>query len=272
MVTEWLIWCFGWGLLCLLLCAGRLVAAPRGLAMAALACALHAGALVVPHWQFWAAKLGYDPPIPAAEASLHQIGWTSKAAALLVSLSLVYGLHWVRPAEAGLGRPQAGSLRAVGLVVAAVIAGVLLVSYWQRPGYATLWWQQQLYVSVVPGLEEELFFRGVLLGLLSHVFRRSLPLPGTATSWGGLVTILLFVLGHGIRYPPADLFEHNTSWLLTHAYAWHWFIHFVPADVAYQTIMASIFLWVRERTGSVWPAVAAHCLVNTATMLGHAIT
>ena len=146
-------------------------------------------------------------------------------------------------------------------------------AYFSRHGFRTLWWPEQVFYSLVPGIEEELFYRGALLGLLGRIFLRPLLLPGTRTSWSGLVSVILFALGHSIRFP---------SELLTY---WHfpggghrWFyyslslFHFTSGELLYTCSMGLLFLWVRERTGSVWVAVAAHCLLNTALTIGHAMS
>ena len=106
----------------------------------------------------------------------------------------------------------------------------------------------------MPGLAEELFERGVLLGLLNHVFPRNIPFFGTRTSWSGLAGIVLFVLGHGFyfAYP-------NTFWPAA---------HFPPGLIADKLLFGTLFLWVRERSGSCWAAVATHNLTNFSLVLG----
>lgn len=116
-----------WGFLCLLLCAPRLVRAPRPIILAALLCTVGEFVLMVPIW--W----------PALLFGL-KYNWTGKLFSILVSLLVVYGGKWVSPLETGLVRPLPGSLRAVGPVVVG-LATVQLVSVLitQRYGPSQAW-------------------------------------------------------------------------------------------------------------------------------------
>lgn len=263
-------WALLWGGLCLLLTAGKLRVAPRPLGQAALACALHMLVLVLP----WPQLLR----LPATPTSLGHppLAWGSKAAALLVSGLVLYSLRWVTPAAAGLRRPNPASLRPVGLVVGVVALAIFARAYAARQSFLPLWWPEQLYYSLVPGLEEELFYRGTLLGLLGPVFARTLPLPGTRTSWGGLVTVLLFALGHSLKlsfiYDAVNSLLLSQAHLPSHVVWWQALLYSVLTDTAYPLLMGLLLLWVRERTGSVWVAAAAHCLLNTALTLGRTLT
>lgn len=264
-----LLWSCFWGALCLALCVAKLTTAPRRLGLAALASALHACALVLPPWRALAGWLGFE--VSSSSPLYHPIDWTGKAVAVVVSAFCIYAARWVTPAEVGLRGASPAALRAVGPVVGLVAVALLADAYFSRHAFVALWWHEQLFYSLVPGLEEELFYRGVLLGLLGRVFERTVPLPGTHTSWGGLVGVGLFALGHGIKF--SSIYLLGTGWqVLTHAWWWQALLHFPLPDAAYYGLMGLLFLWVRERTGSVWAAVAAHCLMNTVLTIGHAIS
>ncbi|MVN76571.1 CPBP family intramembrane metalloprotease [Hymenobacter sp. HMF4947] len=270
-IATLLLWGLLWGLLCLVLGAPRLVVAPRLLGLAAAACALHALVLVLPSFTYWALATGFTLPASWTNPLYHPVTWTNKVAGLLLSAGLVYGLRWVKPAEAGLKRPQA--LRAVAPVVVASVALVFADAYFSRHAFTHLWWNERVFFALVPGLEEELFYRGVLLGLLSRVFPRTISLPGTRTSWGGVVGILLFVLGHGLKFPGniwLPLADGSGVQLLP--YWWAGLLRFSLTDVVFQLVMGTLFLWVRERTGSVWAAAATHCLINSTLLVGHLLS
>lgn len=263
-----LCWALLWAGLCLGPVAAKVRAAPRQVALAALACALHALALVLP-WQSLGATLGFTAT--ASNPLHHPLSWAGKVAGLLVSV-IFLGERWVTPAAAGLRGPRAGSLRVVGLVVGVAFLAVLANAYLLRHAFAVLWWHERLFYSLVPGVEEELFYRGVLLGLLGPVFARTIPLAGTRTTWGGLVSVLLFGLGHGLKFYP--IYDAVNNVLLSHAHLathilwWQPLLYFLLTETAYPLVMGLLFLWVRERTGSVWAAMAAHCLLNTALTAG----
>ncbi|WP_162303586.1 CPBP family intramembrane glutamic endopeptidase [Hymenobacter sediminis] len=183
---------------------------------------------------------------------------------------LIYGLHWTTPTEAGLQRMLPKSGRVVVPVVLLVAAGLFIDAVVSRYGFRLLTTGEKLYYVLMPGLEEELFYRGVLLGILSRVFPKVVPLPGTYTSWGGVVGVALFILGHGLKFP-VRLFElgHGME-LWQYVGAWVSPTHFPLHTVVYHFAMGSLLLWVRERTNSCWVAVGAHCLLNSCLVVGHA--
>jgi membrane protease YdiL (CAAX protease family) len=263
-------WSLFWAVLCLGLCAARLTTAPRLVGRAALACALHQLVLVLPPWSSWAYWLGLELSPAIANPTYHPVAWGAKALGLLVTGLLVYGFKWVTPAETGLRPLQPGTSRVV-LPVVGVVAAVLLVdAYLSRHAFPVLWWHEQLYVTTLPGLEEELFYRGALLGMLGRVFPRTVPLLGTRTSWGGLVGVVLFMLGHNFKFVNTWLLP-DAARLVLQGYGWLLIKQFFSSAMLFQLALGTLFLWVRERTGSVWAAAAAHCLMNGVLAVGHAM-
>ena len=182
------------------------------------------------------------------------------------------GLKWVAPGGAGLRWPQPGTTWVVALVVAAAAATLFVDAYLSRHAFPLLWWHERVYFATLPGLVEELFYRGVLLGLLSRVFPRTVPLPGTHTSWGGLVGVVLFALGHNFKFGSSWLLLGDVVRLFLHGYGWLLLRQLFSSTLPFQLAFGTLFLWVRERTGSVWAAVAAHCLMNGVLAAEHAIS
>lgn len=83
-----------------------------------------------------------------------------------------------------------------------------------------------------------------------------MPWFGTRTSWGGLVGVLLFGLAHVAVLPVQGGYPT---------------LAFEPGRLLQTLVLGGLLLWVRERTQSVWPAVATHCLLNACLVLGHAL-
>jgi hypothetical protein len=271
MLAVYSLWGLLWGLLCLGLCARRLFRAPRPLGWAALACGVHASLLLLPPWPVFAVLLGLHPPGSWFGPPQDPVNWLSKCAALAASLVWVYGGQHPTPDAAGLRAPAPGAVQLVGPVVLAVAIWVTVSAHSERhlppPGA----WSHYLFYGLMPGLEEEVFYRGVLRGLLAPVFARTVPLFGARTSWGGVVGVLLFVLAHHLVVPErlfglgvgADFERYVRAWLSP--------AHFPAGAVLYELGMGTLFLWVRERTSSCWAAVAAHCLMNGCLALGRAL-
>jgi membrane protease YdiL (CAAX protease family) len=107
------------------------------------------------------------------------------------------------------------------------------------------------YEATMPGLDEELFFRGLLLALLCDVFPRTRSVLGAALGWPTVVTSMLFVWGH-VFHVDVNLRPRVETELLP-----------VASLLGFGVLMA----WIRARTGSVWWAVAAHNIANVALVL-----
>lgn len=230
-----------WGLLCLVLCATGLKTAPRLIGLVALLYGLYTLAIMLPLW--------WHPLM----LGLH-MNWTGKLLSILLSLLVIYGWRLVSPQEVGLVRPLTGSWRVVVPVVLVLALAQFTDGFFERHQHAPPTWEVHLYELTMPGIAEELFSRGVLLGLLSRVFPRTIPFFDTRTSWGGLAGLVLFVLGHCLSFTgPLMLFPHT---------------HFSLDRVIGIGVYGTLFLWVRERSGSCWAAMAAHNLTNVCLYVG----
>ena len=131
------------------------------------------------------------------------------------------------------------TLITVGILV---IIGVIVIWLFSSKGNPTL--ETHLFQLTMPGIAEELAFRGVFLGLLNNVFTKSRRILGAKMGWGVVVTSLLFGLWHGIGFDNASNFYFNIEPIL-------------------MTLMAGFLLaWLRERTGSLFIPVLFHNLIN----------
>lgn len=95
----------------------------------------------------------------------------------------------------------------------------------------------------MPGLDEELFYRGTLLLALNEAFRPRVRVLGAPIGWGGLMTTVLFGLTHALSY------ETGTP-------------DFDLMTFAMTGVPAFLLLWLRERTGSLVMPVIGHNLAN----------
>jgi len=229
-----------WGFLCLVLCASRLKAAPRLIGLVALLYGLNELAVMLPTW--W-------HPLSFGL----QMNWMGKLLSSLLGLLVIYSWRLVSPQEVGLVRPVRDAWRIVVPVVLVLALAQVIGGFLNRHHHAPPGWEKHLYQLTMPGIAEELFFRGIFLGLLNRVYPRTLPFFGTRTSWGGLAGLVLFVLAHGLSFSgPLMVLPH------TH-FSW---------DLIHTGVYGALFLWVRERTGSCWAAMAVHNLTNVALYVG----
>lgn len=121
-----------------------------------------------------------------------------------------------------------------GVLVAAVIVGLALMFGGEEADADTLAFQWTM-----PGLDEELFYRGVLLLALNEAFRTRVKVLGAPMGWGAVLTSVLFGLIHSLDYD---------------AGAWSF-----DAMTALSTGGPALLLaWFREKSGSVVLPVLLH--------------
>lgn len=101
------------------------------------------------------------------------------------------------------------------------------------------------FLLIMPGLAEELVFRGVYQSLLNRVFGKPWRLAGAEFGWGLIVTAILFAGSNGL----VDVDPQLHARIVLHA-------------AIAPFLMSLVSGWIRERTNSVWPSVFGHNLSN----------
>jgi hypothetical protein len=167
----------------------------------------------------------------------------------LLSLAGALWVAWLLARNAGVAwhemgftwAHRTGSVRPALWVSAAALSLNVLVmnlSSFRLPGVPPETW---LYQATMPGLVEEVLFRGVLLALLDRAFGTPRVVFGAALGWGGVVVTLVFLALHGIGVGTM--------------------LGVLPAAVLY--------LWLRARTGSVLLPIMIHNLWNLSVYVAH---
>lgn len=112
-----------------------------------------------------------------------------------------------------------------------------------------------LYQLTMPGIAEEVVFRGALLAFFDRVLGTPWKVFGANVGWGWIMTSLLFLGVH--------LFSVDATGTLQ-----------ISKEVAsLSTILFSGFVlgWIRARTNSIWPCIFAHNIQNSIMFLGSAL-
>ena len=129
----------------------------------------------------------------------------------------------------------------IALLIAAAVPAVVFILGSRvrltREGWA--------YLLVMPGLAEELLFRGLYQSLLNSALGRCWRFGGAQFGWGLLITAVLFAGANGLVAVDDQLHARIV----------------LPAAIA-PFIASLVSGWVRERTNSVWPSVFGHNLSN----------
>jgi uncharacterized protein len=219
----------GWGLALFVLIVASVAARAEGRMWARRAVALLAFYLIALALAGWL--------LPAAWAA-----WGSAIAAVAVLLTAqpFISLGVLTPAEIGLTAPRSGTLRVVVLAVglALLLNVVVMIVRGAAPVRVA---GTTVAAVLVAAVLEELVFRGVLLALLDRALPQRWRVAGAYIGWGGVALTLSFVALHGLR--PGLL------------------LGVLPA--------ALLYLWLRERTGSLLAPIAAHLAWNASVLLVH---
>jgi membrane protease YdiL (CAAX protease family) len=191
--------------------------------------------------------------VPALRVPGLDYNWTGKVFSLALGLACIYWLRVVTPLDAGWTlKQQPGSVRPAALVVAGVIA-IELPIFWLLipPEQATL--EDHVFQLTMPGVSEELMYRGVLLALADRVARPTWNVCGAVVGWGAVATSVLFAADHAVSL--------DSSWSL-HI---NWLAGLLPL------LGGFVFVWLRARTGSLlWP-IMLHGLANELAVIVAAI-
>ncbi|RMF71081.1 MAG: CPBP family intramembrane metalloprotease [Acidobacteria bacterium] len=173
--------------------------------------------------------------------------WGGKILAILlwicVLILLVRFSRGFKPSDAGFTLKQIpGSVKpAIVGLVAAVLLQVLWVYLNGGNEYDA---EELLFQALMPGADEEPVFRGVLLYLVSRaVISERFSVLGARFNVAGLAVAAVFGLAHSLSF-------HDHTW------------HFSFTTLLVTGLYGVIFLWFRERTGSLVFPVVAHNTVN----------
>lgn len=171
--------------------------------------------------------------------------WVGKGLALIFTL-VIASLPAFGWQHSGLTLRQERS----GLVSALVVGLVMVALFtWLALGPNPEPTNTETYAFqlTMPGLEEEPFYRGILLLALNEAFRGRLRALGIGWGWGALLSSLLFGLTHAFAFDEGAFSFDLVPFLLT-------------------GVPALILVWLRERTGSLLLPILLH---NYANSIGH---
>jgi len=136
-----------------------------------------------------------------------------------------------------------------GWLKPSIVAGLLAVAvpavFFMLGGRKKLDAEGWIFLLIMPGLAEELVFRGVYQPLLNRAFGKPWRVAGAEAGWGLIITAILFAGSNGLVAVDSQL----------------------HARIVLQAAIAPFLLsllsgWIRERTDSVWPSVFGHNLSN----------
>ena len=187
----------------------------------------------------------HAPSIPGMpELEGLQYNWIGKIAAILTTLAMMFVAMRVSPAitreTLGLTLKQnEGSLRPALIATAAMVAIQVALQLAFGGGGEPPSTETLVYQAIIPGVDEELLFRGLLLALVAA----ALSTWQHGWRWAGAFVTLVFALGHSLLFAAEG-------------------VQFAPDALIYVAILGALMMYIRLRTGSILIPLIAHNLTN----------
>lgn len=172
--------------------------------------------------------------------------WQGKLLALCATLAIAAlpAFGWAR---SGLRLSQkAGSLKAAVPVVLAYCAFFVAIAL-AFPGGKTSA-EEVAFQLTMPGLEEEPFYRGILLLALDRAFTRRVRFLGVDWGWGAVLSCGLFGMAHAFGFSDGHF-------------------SFDAMTMALTALPSFIAVWLRVRTGSLLFPILLHNFGNALSLL-----
>ena len=172
--------------------------------------------------------------------------WQGKILALFATLAIAAlpAFGW---RSVGLThRHEPGSLRAAVPVAALYCAFFLAIAlaFGGTAGSP----EEVAFQLTMPGLEEEPFYRGILLFALDRAFTGRVRFLGVDWGWGALLSCALFGLAHAFSYSGGAF-------------------SFEPMIMALTAVPSLLGVWLRLRTGSLLLPILLHNFGNAIDLL-----
>ena len=173
------------------------------------------------------------------------LNWFGKTLTFAGTITMLYLLPNVSLRAAGVVWTQnKGSLKPViltgGIILILATGGAMLVASTPNTSLENL-----LFQATMPGLDEELFMRGLLLLLFHQAFGKGLNVWGADTGWGFWLAVAIFGLLHGVTVQNGELAVH--LWVIVGT-----------------GFTGFVLTWMREVTGSLIAPILFHNISNVA--------
>jgi membrane protease YdiL (CAAX protease family) len=159
-------------------------------------------------------------------------------ASLIVASLPVFGWRRVGLAFAQAKGAFGGAVLVAGLYCAFFLGLALLFP--NEPASA----ETIAFQLTMPGLEEEIFYRGVLLIALDRAFTARVRFLGVEWGWGALLSCVLFGLTHAFSYADGGFSLDAVT-------------------MAFTAIPSVLAVWLRYRTGSLVLPIVLHNFGNS---------
>ncbi|OPX25833.1 MAG: hypothetical protein B1H05_03240 [Candidatus Cloacimonas sp. 4484_140] len=124
--------------------------------------------------------------------------WSGKILASIVFIIIIIILRKYKKFDFGFTfKQKKGSLKPV-LIFIGIISIIHIVSLWFTVSKGKPSLESHLFQLTIPGISEEIAYRGLLLGILNVVFKKRIKIWGASLGYG---TVVISILFHWKRLP-----------------------------------------------------------------------
>jgi membrane protease YdiL (CAAX protease family) len=183
-------------------------------------------------------------PVKAIFPSLNW-AWGEKLTIVIYWLLALAGLLVLTPnfkaSDAGFTlKHNPGSIKAALVAIGILLIFRFYLSFLLGGDDGSVNPEELLFLATMNGLEKEPLFRGILLYTASlAIIAKSYSFMNAKISIAGILLVVLFALPHGFTFSSGD-----------------WSIY--PTGLIITAIHGFVYLWMRERTGSLILPILAH--------------
>jgi membrane protease YdiL (CAAX protease family) len=185
---------------------------------------------------------------PELKIGLHW-NWEGKILSTILCLAFIILLKKkFRDIDFGLTLKQKkNSIKSILIVfgVFLIIESVAFHFFW---GKRSVTLEEHLFQLTMPGLSEEIAYRGLFLGILNEIFRKTKTVLGANLGYGSIVVTILFAFSHGFTIDKGMNIELNLTSMI------------IP-------LISIMFIWMKSRSGSLLSPILTHNVSNEWTNL-----
>lgn len=173
-----------------------------------------------------------------------ECNWSAKIYSIIFALIILYRSKALSRDDIGLHfRQHKGSFwLSMIFILFFIVTGIIVGFIGNKGDFDS---KTLMYLAIMPGLNEELIYRGFLLGILDKIFDKKFSLFNTDFGWGAIVTSIVFGLLHGFELTEDFMIQINN-----------------PLNVILTGIFGFFFALMKERSGSLLTPIIGHSAID----------
>ena len=181
--------------------------------------------------------------------------WQATIIGTLWNLFFIYYLSRIPAKEFGLTTSmKTGSVKPI-IMMTMVWAPALFFIFYFFYGHRVPTWEAFFYNLTMPGISEELLYRGIFLTILNRIFTVRWKFLKADIGWGLIIVTVLYALVNAVRLRDIASFQ----------------VTFDSIIFLFTIFSGFIFGYVKEKTGNLFASMACHNLWNTLVETAQAI-